>query len=78
MKLDKDMFRANMNMVKLRAEDYGSAISGRVSQKQGGCHRGGEAAEDDQAQKSERWLMEEEQEKQATISFIGHFRHPHG
>jgi hypothetical protein len=34
-----------------------SAISGRVNQGQGGCHKRGVTAEDDQAKKSEGWPM---------------------
>jgi hypothetical protein len=37
-------------------EDPGSAISSRVDQGKGGCHRRAMTAEDDQAKKSEGWL----------------------
>jgi hypothetical protein len=59
-------------------EGLGSTILGRVNQGQRGHHRRGEIAEDDQAQKSKNWPMEEEREKQATISSKSHIRHPHG
>jgi hypothetical protein len=47
MKLDKDPFMANMNMVELDGKTPGLAISGQVDQGQGGHHTRRTATEDD-------------------------------
>jgi hypothetical protein len=46
MKLDKDSFLANMNMVELEGKKV-LAISGRNDQREGGHHRRRAATEDD-------------------------------
>jgi hypothetical protein len=66
MKLDKDLFPVNMNIV------------GRIDQRQAGHHRRRVAVEDDHAKKSEACSMAEEQGEQDAAAPEDHLQHPHG
>jgi hypothetical protein len=78
MKLDKDQFPANINMVEIDGKKVLVRPSRAESTKgKEVCQRRGETTEDDQAQKFRNWPMEEERQKKATISSKSHLRHPH-
>jgi hypothetical protein len=82
MKLDEDLLQVNMNTVELE----GKKVLVRPSQAE--LTKGKKVIIGEERQpmmprmirpkKSKNWPMEEEREKQATISSKSHFRHPHG
>jgi hypothetical protein len=72
MKLDKDPFPMNMNMVELNGK------KALVQQSLAESTKGKTVAKDDQAKMSEGWPMEKELEDQATKVPKGHLQHPHG
>jgi uncharacterized membrane protein YcaP (DUF421 family) len=79
MKLDKDPFLANINMIEINGKVLvrpSQAKSTKGKEVVIGEER--ERDEYEQAKKSRNWLMEEEREKQATISSKSHLQHPHG
>jgi hypothetical protein len=78
MKLDEDPLQINMNMIELKRKKV------LIQPCQAELTKGKKViirekrTEDDQAQKSRNWSMEEERERQATILFKRHLQHPHG